>query len=103
MVVHLSLVCTSPRFSQWFRHFSDCTDTFISYLCCVCALLCPLQKAKATTKEILAEAGKHSFAEQAMFDKVLAAEPHTTTRASAYSTTPHSSAREAVGCGLLFT
>ena len=48
------------------------------YLCCVCALLCPLQKAKATTKDILAEAGKHSFAEQAMFDKVPATEPHTT-------------------------
>ena len=34
------------------------------------SFLCPLQKAKATTKDILAEAGKHSFAEQAMFDKV---------------------------------
>ena len=30
----------------------------------------PTKKAKATTKDILAEAGKHSFAEQAMFDKI---------------------------------
>ena len=52
MVQSPSVVCSSP----------------VLWLC----LLCQLQKAKATTKDILAEAGKHSFAEQAMFDKVRA-------------------------------
>ena len=44
-----------------------CTCVYTYFVHCVFVLP---QKPKSSTKDILAEAGKHSYADQVMFDKV---------------------------------